>query len=175
MCIANERGEIRGFVLCPSKSQSAFTPCLLEMKESLQLYGHPQPHLAFTDNVVTDKPFLTSIFESLQKDVVPISKYGKLERFRLPSNIRVVILDTATKVETILRSIVSGIDPNDSDSAQVVGFDVEWNVKMEVNERGFITSSIPSPETALMQLAWKDYVYLVRVRFIFHLQQTKLR
>lgn len=166
MCIANERGELRSFVLCASKAHSAFVPALFAIKESLNLYGHTQPHLAFTDNVAADKPVVTSVFKSLTKNVVPISKYGKLERFQLSSSTAVIVLNTADRVEAVLRSIISEIDPNSLESTQVVGFDIEWNVRMDVNERGHILSSAPSKENALMQIAWKSKVYLIRVSFL---------
>ena len=60
------------------------------MSESLDLYGHKQPQLFYTDNMV-DKPFLESSFCELCKDVVPIERHGDLEPFILPSKIQICV------------------------------------------------------------------------------------
>ena len=58
------------------------------MHKSLDLYGHQQPKLFYTNNMA-DKSFLESSFDLLHKDVVPVEKYGNLELFILPANVQI--------------------------------------------------------------------------------------
>jgi hypothetical protein len=65
LTVTNEKGEIRICNLVATKSHSQFELALQEMRKSLELYGHDQPSVFYTDNMV-DKEFFKKCFPSLQ-------------------------------------------------------------------------------------------------------------
>jgi len=77
LTVTNQKGEIRSSNLVATKAHSQFCLALNRMRESLQLYGHRQPELFYTDNMA-DKGFLESSFPSLLENVVPVQKYANL-------------------------------------------------------------------------------------------------
>ena len=76
--VTNERNEIRVCNFVATKSHSQFELALKNVRDSLSLYGHPQPALIYTDNM-SDKQFLEDCFPSLRQDVTPVEKYGHLD------------------------------------------------------------------------------------------------
>jgi len=82
--VTNERNEIRVCNFVATKSHSQFELALKNVRDSLSLYGHPQPALIYTDNM-SDKQFLEDCFPSLCQDVTPVEKYGHLDELVIPS------------------------------------------------------------------------------------------
>jgi hypothetical protein len=126
------------------------------MSESLDLYGHKQPQLFYTDNMA-DKPFLESSFCDLRKDVVPIEKHGDLEPFILPSDIQICIRSEDAAINAALSTIIDQVPTEDDGSNLAVGFDAEWNFTISdtgQHERG---------EIAIVQIAYEKRVYILQV------------
>jgi len=66
-----------------TKSHAQFESALLKMKASLEMFGHKQPQIFYTDNPVADKQFLENIFPSLTENVIPVEKYPTLKAIEL--------------------------------------------------------------------------------------------
>lgn len=131
------------------------------MRESLDLYGHQQPELFYTDNMA-DKSFLESSFDSLRKDVVPVEKYGDLEPFILPADVQIFVRTGDAAINAALSTIIDQVPTDDNGSDLVVGFDCEWNVAISdtgQHERG---------EIAIVQIAYEKRVYILQVGVLIH-------
>lgn len=125
------------------------------MRESLDLYGHRQPELFYTDNMA-DKSFLESSFNSLREAVVPVEKYGNLEPFILPSDVQIFARTGDSAINAALSTILDQV-PTDDSSDLIVGYDSEWNFTLSDNgqqERG---------EIAIVQIAYEKRVYILQV------------
>lgn len=129
---------------------------LKRMRESLDLYGHHQPALFYTDNIA-DKKFLETSFPSLCQDVVAIEKYAHLDRLTIPSDVYVLVKNNAQAIEDAVRTIMDSLSQDGNDSVYV-GFDSEWNVN--VSQQGFVTGR---GQTAIIQIAYKDVIYILQV------------
>jgi len=103
------------------------------MRRSLELYGHPQPVIFYTDNMA-NKSFLEASFPSLRANVVLVEKYGELEPFVLPSDVQVHVWRGENEIDTALATIIDCV-PIEADENLVIGFDAEWNVRLEDNGR----------------------------------------
>jgi len=126
------------------------------MRESLELYGHRQPELFYTDNMA-DKSFLESSFDSLRENVVPVEKYGNLEPFILPADVQIFVRTGDTAINAALSTIIDQVPMDDDGSELVVGFDSEWNITISdtgQHERG---------EIAIVQIAYEKRVYILQV------------
>jgi len=120
------------------------------------LYGHSQLVVFHTDNMA-DKSFLEASFPSLRANVVPVEKYGELEPFVLPSDVEVQVRRGENEIDTALATIIDCV-PVEADENLVIGFDAEWNVRLEDNgrfERGMI---------AIVQIAFEKRVEILQVR-----------
>lgn len=125
------------------------------MCESLDLYGHRQPELFYTDNMA-DKSFLESSFNSLREAVVPVEKYGNLEPFILPSDVQIFVRTGDSAINAALSTILDQV-PTDDSSDLIVGYDSEWNFTLSDNgqqEHG---------EIAIVQIAYEKRVYILQV------------
>ncbi|KAF8802776.1 hypothetical protein BYT27DRAFT_7111482, partial [Phlegmacium glaucopus] len=127
LTVTNEKGEIRACNLVATKAHSQFEEALKGMRESLELYGHRQPELFYTDNMA-DKSFLESSFNSLRENVVPVEKYSSLEPFILPADVQIFVRTGDAAINTALSTIIDQVPTDDDGSDLVVGFDSEWNV-----------------------------------------------
>lgn len=137
------------------------------MRESLEMYGHPQPELFYTDNMA-DKSFLESSFPSLQRDVVPIEKYGNLEPFVLPSDIQICVHREEQAVNAALATIIDKVPISEDPPDLIVGYDSEWNLAITGDgrhERG---------EIAIIQIAFERRVYIIQVSDFFCMQHLRL-
>ena len=126
------------------------------MRRSLELYGHSQPVVFYTDNMA-DKSFLEASFPSLHANVVPVEKYGELEPFVLPSDVEVHVRRGENEIDTALATIIDRV-PVEADENLVIGFDAEWNVRLEDNGR-FEHGTI-----AIVQIAFEKRVEILQVR-----------
>ncbi|KAJ3515878.1 hypothetical protein NLJ89_g1482 [Agrocybe chaxingu] len=164
LSVANEKGEIRAANFVHTKAHSQFTPLLGWMRESLELYGHEPPKLAFTD-LPTDRAFLEAAFPSLREGVVPIEKYGHLEPFILPAGVQLHIYHERSAIDIAMSSILENAPIDAGAPDLVVGYDCEWNVLMEHGrcERG---------EVAVVQIAFKNHVYILQIHD--YVQQHRL-
>jgi len=96
-------------------------------------------------------------FPSLCANVVPVEKYGELEPFVLPSDVQVHVQRGENEIDTALATIIDCV-PVEADENLVIGFDAEWNVRLEDNgrfERGAI---------AIVQIAFEKRVEILQVR-----------
>ena len=125
------------------------------MKASLEMYGHKQPQIFYTDNPAADKQFLEHIFPSLTENVVPVEKHHTLKLLELPHDVEPSPQSTASGIEEALAKITDDLNVEDATSKIVVGFDAEWNVDFE--ERG---STRP---TAIIQIAYGKWVHILQV------------
>lgn len=157
LTVTNERGEIRSCTLVATKAHSQFELGLNWMRESLDLYGHRQPALFYTDNI-GDKNFLERSFPSLREDVASVEKYGHLEPFDLPEAFlsNIFVKDTASSINDAVCTIIA--DLHDDEGFVVVGFDTEWNVGTGVNDRVW-----KHGKTAIIQITYESRVYILQV------------
>lgn len=130
------------------------------MKQSLNIYGHRQPIVFYTDNVTADKQFLEQIFPSLRDNVTPIEKYAHLPPFDIPSHVIVQVKSTVSAINDDARKIIDSLSPDDDDgmSQIIIGFDTEWNVEASVHG-GVISRGA----TAVIQIAHKNTIYIFQV------------
>ncbi|KAL8277487.1 hypothetical protein RQP46_010117 [Phenoliferia psychrophenolica] len=173
LTITNERGEIRSINLVPTKAQSQYAPALGAMRVSLNRYGHDQPVLFYTDNLQGDAPFLRRAFPSLKFDVHPLVKWGELDPLVLPDATSPTIINTAALLSSTLLKIVSEIDEQDPASQEVVGLDTEHNVTQVLGPNGGVISSQADSHLAILQLAWRDRVFIVQLATIVQRSSTK--
>ncbi|KAK1227239.1 hypothetical protein PQX77_009768, partial [Marasmius sp. AFHP31] len=160
LTVTNEKGEIRLCNLVASKSHSQFEFALLKMRESLEIYGHAQPLVFYTDNMA-DKGFLEKCFPSLRAGVVPVERYSHLEPLTIPSDVTINLLQTEAEINDAMRSLIQLLPDEEGDSKDgslVVGFDTEYNV--ETSSRGFITGR---GHTALIQIACGKQIWVMQV------------
>uniref|UniRef100_A0A8H8CGB6 3'-5' exonuclease n=1 Tax=Psilocybe cubensis TaxID=181762 RepID=A0A8H8CGB6_PSICU len=155
LTVTNEKGEIRTCNLVATKAQSQSELPLKAMAKSLDLYGHSQPQLFFTDNI-TDKAFLERCFPSLRAGVVPVEKYADLEPFELPPQVKLLPKDSPHSINDAARSILDDVPQDQGYIA--VGFDSEWNV--ELSSRGHVTHR---GKTAIIQIAYQDCIYVLQI------------
>ena len=156
LTITNERGEIRACNLVATKAHSQFEMALTAMRESLEMYGHLQPELFYTDNMA-DKSFLESSFPSLRRGVIPVEKYGDLEPFVLPHDIQISVRREEQAINSALATIVNRVPVSEDAPDLIVGYDSEWNLAITSDgkhERG---------EIAIIQIAFERRVYILQV------------
>ena len=153
--VTNDKGEIRVCNFVATKSHSQFTDALKQMRQSLNLYGHQQPEIFYTDNMA-DKAMLEECFPSLLRNVTPIEKHSNLPILSVPANI-IHVLSTTEEIDNALHAVMDHLAP--SDGYLAVGFDTEWNV--DVLDDGRVRGKGP---TAVVQIALKDKVYILQVK-----------
>ncbi|KAF8180079.1 hypothetical protein BJ912DRAFT_855402 [Pholiota molesta] len=154
LTITNEKGEIRICNLIGSKSHDSFRHALEQMRTSLDLYGHSQPSIFYTDNMA-DKQFLEGAFPSLRENVTPVKKYVHLEPFIIPPEIQIQVKTTPSTIDDDMRKILDALPLNGSAGQIIVGFDSEWNV--EASSHGDVISR---GTTAVIQIAYeKQYIF----------------
>ncbi|GBE88542.1 hypothetical protein SCP_1303580 [Sparassis crispa] len=154
LTVTNERGEIRVCNLVATKAHSQFELALVRMRESLELYGHRQPTLFYTDNMA-DKQFLETSFPSLRENVIPVEKYAHLDQLVIPSHVNVYVKETADAIQQAILTIIDQVDEN---NPITVGFDAEWNV--DLAEAG---QSHGRARTAIIQIAFGNQVYILKI------------
>lgn len=138
-----------------TKSHNQFEPALKEMKLSLEMFGHDQPALFYTDNPGADKAFLERAFPSLLFDVVPVDRYQDLPPLTL-DGFEVKVASNTTEINRLCLGILADPSPE-----VVVGFDMKWPVYLNngVDMRGGVIAG----KTALVQIAHEHTVYLFQV------------
>ncbi|KAF8801127.1 hypothetical protein BYT27DRAFT_7227031 [Phlegmacium glaucopus] len=156
LTVTNEKGEIQACNLVATKAHSQFEEALKGMHESLELYGHRQPELFYTDNMA-DKSFLESSFNSLRENVVPVEKYGSLEPFILPADVQIFVRTGDAAINTALSTIIDQVPTDDDGSDLVVGFDSEWNVILSD------TGQHECGKIAIVQIAYEKQVYILQI------------
>ncbi|RXW13073.1 hypothetical protein EST38_g12781 [Candolleomyces aberdarensis] len=158
LTVTNENGEIRTCHLVTTTGHSQSLLALSEISRSLELYGHEQPHVLFTDNVSGDKNLLEGVFSSsLRQDVIGIEEYAHLEELQIPANTSIMVKNTASAINLACQIIMDDL-PQDGNLKLVVGFDSEWNVNFSAGDR--ICHRGP---TAVVQLAYKNRIFIFQV------------
>ncbi|KAF8056942.1 hypothetical protein FPV67DRAFT_1637573 [Lyophyllum atratum] len=157
LTVTNEKGEMRVCSLVGTKAHSQFELALKRMRQSLNLYGHSQPIIFYTDNM-SDKQFLEESFPSLLEDVVPTEKYAHLEPISLPVDTRVFVKQASSTIDDAIRTILDSLPQNGGNTPIAVGFDSEWNV--DVSAHGYVRSR---GETAVIQIAHGNSVLVLQV------------
>ncbi|KIK59019.1 hypothetical protein GYMLUDRAFT_262146 [Collybiopsis luxurians FD-317 M1] len=154
LTVTNDKGEIRICNFVATKSHSQFTDALKQMHQSLDLYGHQQPEIFYTDNMA-DKGMLEECFPSLLEDITPVEKHSNLPLLSVPVDI-IHVLSMTEEIDNALQALMEHLAP--SDSYLAVGFDTEWNV--DVSEDGRVRGRGP---TTVVQIALKDEVYILQL------------
>lgn len=119
--MTNELGQIRICDLVATKSHSQFERHLAQVRESLELYGHSQPEVFYTDDMKQHN-LLSTVFPSLLKDVVPIEKYSNLQKMTFPPGVFIHTQSTAQGINDAIHSIMDSLGNSDTIA---VGFDME--------------------------------------------------
>lgn len=159
--MTNGKGEIRVFILVPTKAHSQFELAFTQVRESLQLYGHSQPQLIYTDNMA-DKHFLEKCFPSLLEDLVPVEKYSSLPILEIPDDVVVHVRKSISSIDDAMRTILDSLSTDGAPGTVVIGFDSEWNV--DVSSHGHVQGR---GETAIIQIAYERRVYVLQVDTFF--------
>jgi len=155
LTVTNEYGDVRVLAYVATKSHAQYESALLKMKASLEMYGHAQPMIFYTDNPAADKQFLEQMFPSLKADVVPVEIYPMLKQLELPDEIGVSPQSSASGIEEALAKITDDLNVEDETSSIVVGFDAEWNV--DTTKRG------TTRPTAVIQIAYGKWVHIFQI------------
>ena len=153
--LTNEKNEIRVCNFVATKSHSQFELALTNVWGSLDLYGHPQPALIYTDNM-SDKQFLEDCFPSLRQNITPVEKYGHLDELMVPPDITILVKNNTHSINDAMHTILDDV-PED-EGFIVIGFDSEWNV--EVSPQGKV---IQRGKTAIIQVAYVNRIYILQV------------
>ncbi len=127
------------------------------MAESLELYGHEQPEVFYTDNI-SDKAMLEGIFKSLLESVTAVEKHSDLPVFSIDAEVTTSVLDSVPAIDNTIRAIMD--DVPDDGGYIVVGFDSEWNV--ETGPGGRVTGR---GSTAVVQIAYDNHIYILLVGY----------
>ncbi|KIK53594.1 hypothetical protein GYMLUDRAFT_250296 [Collybiopsis luxurians FD-317 M1] len=154
LTVTNDKGKIRVCNFVTTKSHSQFTDALKRMWELLDLYGHKQPEVFYTDNM-SDKEMLEECFPSLLKDIVPVERHSNLPAFTLPADI-IHVLSTTEEIDNTLHAVMEHLPT--SGGYLAVGFDAEWNV--DIGEDGWVRGREPM---AVLQIALKNEVYILQI------------
>lgn len=157
MIVTNEKGEIRVCNLIVTKAHSQFELALIQMRESLHLYGHEQPSVFYTDNMA-DKEFLENCFPSLQEGVIPVEKYSNLKPLEIPSDVGIMVIQSVDKINAAMQSLLQLLPDDDAEGVVVIALDSEWDV--EVSEQGYVTGR---GQTAILQIAFGKQIYIIQV------------
>src|SRR5437868_2422034 len=123
LTVTNEFGEVRVLAFVATKSHAQFESALLKMKASLEMYGHKQPQIFYTDNPAADKQFLEHVFPSLTENVIPVEKYPTLKALELPSDVDTSPQSSASGIQEAIAKITDDLSVENSTSQIVVGFD----------------------------------------------------
>jgi hypothetical protein len=155
LTVTNEFGEICILAFVATKSHAQFESALIKMRESLQLYGHAQPKVFYTDNPAADKHFLENLFPSLKEDVIPVETHSGLKKITRPSDVNISVQSSASGVEAALEKITDDLDLRNDDASIVVGFDAEWNV--------YLNTGGSLQPTAIVHIAYKKWINIFQV------------
>jgi len=163
--MTNEFEEIRMLILAPSKSHLHLVEPLKAVNRSLEMHGRDFPQVIYTDNVLQDQPFLSSVFPSIYEP--PSSdlqlKYDSLPPYTLPSTISIHNFSTSeglTNVADELFESLSNVKKESGDDSKVIhiGFDCEWDFDPVIK----VTSKV-----AVVQIAYGTDIWVVQVAFVF--------
>ncbi|KAF6741970.1 hypothetical protein DFP72DRAFT_1179861 [Ephemerocybe angulata] len=159
LAVTNENGEIHSFHLVTSTGHSQTELALSKIAESLEMYGHDQPKVMYMDNIGGDKQFLERVFSSsLTRDVIAVEDYSYLPELRVPRDtVSILVKSTAIAINLACQTIMDDLGP-DGEGTLVVGFDTEWNIDVEANDRFHHRGP-----TALVQIAYRDHIYIFQV------------
>ena len=138
-------------ILTPTKAHNQYTPALLAISHSLEVYGHPPVDLVFTDNVRGDKAELENIFPSLLRDVQPIPDQSSYPTLSCPPEWQITILSSSFQIESRLNSLMEDVS---DDGELVVGLDMEWPVDRSCSISGRV---------AVISIALEREIYLLQV------------
>jgi hypothetical protein len=150
--VTNELGQIRICDLVATKAHSQFERHLAQVRKSLELYGHEQPEVFYTDDM-KQKGLLTSAIPSLLRGVVPVEKYSFLKKVVIPNDVFILTKNTTQGINHAIDAIMTGVQ---GDETIAVGFDIEWNVDLAFG-------SAKKDVVALIQLAFGKNIWLLQV------------
>lgn len=154
--LTNEIGQVRSTNFVATKAHQAFEPVLINVRESLILYGHLPPGIIFTDTML-DKNLLEAAFPSLREGVTLVEKYSNLDEFCLPDDVTVTTHDTISAINAALLSILDHVPDESSNEDLVIGFDTEWNFSL--SDHG----AMKRGDIAIIQIAFKKRIYILQV------------
>jgi len=98
LTVTNEVSEIQVIALVATKAHAQFEIALVNMRESLKLYGLGETELFYTDNIA-DKALFEQCFPSLQKEVQPVDKYGKYPHYSIPESVSSHVKSNASQFQ----------------------------------------------------------------------------
>ena len=76
------------------------------------MYGHDYPEIFFTDDVINDQGFLTSIFPSLSRDVAPLDPANIINNnceypiLSIPENVTTSLLSTYNDIQRVFEMLL---------------------------------------------------------------------
>ena len=110
--VCNEFEEIRTQLLVPTKSLNHLQFSFEKMREAYTMYGHDYPEIFFTDDVINDQGFLTSIFPSLSQDVAPLDPANIINNnceypiLSIPENVTTSLLSTYNDIQRVFEMLL---------------------------------------------------------------------
>ena len=108
---------------------------------------------------MSDKGFLERSFPSLRTGVIPVEKYGELKAYCLPLSVKIAVKNEPSSINA---AIIDDVPSDDPDAQIIVGFDLEWNIEVSVGGRVHECG-----HTSIIQIAYKNQVYILQVSFFF--------
>ena len=155
LTVTNEMGEIRVIALVATKAHAQFEIALVNMRESLKLYGLEAPELFYTDNI-SDKGFLEKCFPSLLKEVQPVDKYANYPLYSIPDGVSIHVKSNASQFQVALACIHEKLSELDESDSVVIGFDTEWNVdRTSGNSR--------QGKTAVVAISFENHIFVLQI------------
>lgn len=154
-------------LLTPTKALSHLSEAFQKMYDGFKLYGHEYPKLFYTDNPKGDQAFLEAMLPSLTENVKPLPDSAEttiedhhMDTLNLPSNISVHVTKSIEAIGEKCSSILQDTkrSPDDDRPTKIVhiGLDCEWPVSFR--------KDAPRQKVSLVQLAYKDNVFLFQLR-----------
>ncbi|KAJ7831578.1 hypothetical protein B0H13DRAFT_1915396 [Mycena leptocephala] len=93
-------------------------------------YGLGEPVVAYSDEV-KDKSRLCAAFPSLAKDLAPMAAAHGLKSLSLPTELKIMRLDSTTIVQDAFTSLIGPLD-SDKSAHICASLDTEWNLSRRV-------------------------------------------
>ncbi|KAJ7479110.1 hypothetical protein FB451DRAFT_1172230 [Mycena latifolia] len=122
---------IRAEALTLTKSHEERIGPLMGIAASAKRYGLGEPLVAYSDDPIKDKAMLCTAFPSLAKDLTPMAAAHGLNSLTLPTELKVVLLDSMNLIQDAFLSLVGPLD-SDNQAHICASLDAEWNISRRV-------------------------------------------
>jgi hypothetical protein len=151
--VTNEKEQIICHALTPTKGHDYVKQILQSRKRTVDLLGHHEPLVFFTDNAKQDRNMIEHVFPSLKCTSASTNHniaMSHLNIKEMPQKIQ--LLETRAGAETFLEHVIDEAEA--SKDGVYVGFDCEWDYNPHTHVPG---------KVALVQVATDTQVGLIHL------------